>query len=270
MRRRAGGPAPRLAAGLGAVLLLAAMPAGGAAQGLGEAILERGDGTVRFTFAAREGVLFCDHGIRLHGGGWVSGEARRGQADGCAPGPVRVEVEVRHGRVADVTTLHARRRPTPGARDLGVVDPLQARDFLLGVARTGGEGRAAGEAVFPAVLADVPEGWRAVMELAGDTRVGGAARRSALFWLGQEAASAATEGLSAVAADEDEEQGVRDAAVFALSRRPAHEGVPVLMELARTARDARTRRSAFFWLSQSDDPRVVSFFRETLLGGRGG
>ncbi|HKJ01552.1 MAG TPA: HEAT repeat domain-containing protein, partial [Longimicrobiales bacterium] len=93
---------------------------------------------------------------------------------------------------------------------------------------------------------------------------------SALFWVGQEAAEAATDGLAEVALGDDEAQDVRDAAVFALSQRPSDEGVPVLMELARTAQETRTRRTAFFWLAQSDDPRVVPFFEEILLGRPGG
>jgi HEAT repeat protein len=95
-------------------------------------------------------------------------------------------------------------------------------------------------------------------------------RRTALFWLGLEAAAAATEGMAGVAEDEDEDQEVRAAAIFALSQRPAEEGVPILMELARTAREPATRKTAFFWLAQSRDRRVVPFFRDVLLGRRGG
>lgn len=258
------------AAGWLTLLVLAAAPGAAAAQGLRGAVLEGGDGTVRLSFSAREGVLFCDEGVRFHGGTWVAGEGRRWDDAGCAPGPVRVEVEVREGAVWRVATLHGRRGPTAGARELGTVDPRQAQEFLLAIARSRGIGSRGSDAVFPAILADVPEGWRPVMELATDTRAPAEARKSALFWMGQEAASSATRGLAAVAADEDEDQRVRDAAVFALSQRPPEEGVPVLMELARTAREARTRKSAFFWLSQSGDPRVPAFFRATILGGRGG
>ncbi len=72
--------------------------------------------------------------------------------------------------------------------------------------------------------------------------------------------------LADVARDEDEEQDIRDAAVFALSQRPSDEGVPVLMELARTANEAKTRTSAMFWLAQSEDGRVLAFFEEILVG----
>ena len=43
-------------------------------------------------------------------------------------------------------------------------------------------------------------------------------------------------------------------------------GVEPLMELARTAREAETRRAAMFWLAQSEDPRVLSIFEEIQLG----
>ncbi len=56
--------------------------------------------------------------------------------------------------------------------------------------------------------------------------------------------------------------------MFALSQRPTDEGVPILMDVARTATQAETRRSAMFWLAESEDPRVVAFFEEVLLGRR--
>ena len=46
------------------------------------------------------------------------------------------------------------------------------------------------------------------------------------------------------------------------------EGVPILMDVATTAEDANTRRSAMFWLAQAEDPRVLDFFEEVLLGRR--
>jgi HEAT repeat protein len=95
-------------------------------------------------------------------------------------------------------------------------------------------------------------------------------RRTALFWLGQEASEAATAGLADIAKDEDGDREIRATAIFALSQRPEEEGVPILMDLARTAREPDTRKTAFFWLAQSHDARVIPFFREVLLRGRGG
>jgi len=53
--------------------------------------------------------------------------------------------------------------------------------------------------------------------------------------------------------------------VFALSQLPKDEGVPKLIELARTNKNAEVRKQAFFWLGQSKDPRAVAFFEEVLL-----
>ena len=70
--------------------------------------------------------------------------------------------------------------------------------------------------------------------------------------------------LGAVA--DDEEQEVRDAAIFALSQRPENQAIGSLIEIARSAEQAESRQSAMFWLAQTDDERVVSFFEEILLG----
>ena len=157
------------------------------------------------------------------------------------------------------------------AVELGAVSAEQAVEFLLETARRGGRsGHGQEDALFPAVLADVEEIWRDLMAMAKDRTVDEDVRSSALFWVGQEATSVVTEGLAEVALDEDEDQGVRDAAVFALSQRSPEEGVPILMEVARTAREAETRSSAMFWLAQSEDERVYAFFEEILLGRGGG
>jgi HEAT repeat protein len=183
---------------------------------------------------------------------------------------VEVELTVAGGAVKRVKALHAGEAGQTPDLDLGVVDAAEAVAFLLATARRG-EGRGAADgAVFSVVLADVPDAWRGLLALAQDREVDKEARKSALFWVGQEAAASATRALADVASAEDEDQDVRDAAVFALSQREADESVPMLMEIAATARQARTRRSAFFWLAQIDDARVPAFFRDVLLRAPGG
>ena len=246
-------------------------PRPAAAQELAGRIEGGGDGTVRFAIPTRPGVEICDQGIRMgEQHMWWNSHGDWDYASNCHDGPVEVEATVRDGFVRRLEVVRRMRDRTEGARDLGIVDADQAVAFLGTVARGAASDRAARDAVFPMALADVDEVWRQLMELARDRAVPSEARKNALFWLGQEAATAATEGLSDVAMDEDEEQEVRDAAVFALSQRPKDEGLPVLMELARTAREGRTRRTAMFWLAQSDDPRVLPFFERILLGREGG
>ncbi|MDP2959409.1 MAG: HEAT repeat domain-containing protein [Longimicrobiales bacterium] len=220
------------------------------------------------SFAAREGVEICDEGIRLFGDR-TRWQGRAGLEGGCVRGPVEVELRIRGGEVDDVEMLDGSARRSPAARDLGRVEARDAVAFLLDAARRG-SGRGVDDAIFPVMLADVAEAWKDVLAVARDRAVAAPVRKSALFWLGQEAAAAATEGLAEVASDEDEEQEVREAAIFALSQRPSSEGVPILMELARTAREPGTRKAAFFWLAQSDDERVIAFFQEVLVGRRGG
>ena len=38
------------------------------------------------------------------------------------------------------------------------------------------------------------------------------------------------------------------------------------MEVARSREESDTRKSAMFWLAQSDDERVLDFFEQILLG----
>lgn len=248
-----------------AVLILAAAPVAAAGQDLAARITGGGDGTVRMRFAVRDGVEICEEGIRLFGDRitWRDG---RGAGERCAEGPAEIEIRVRDGSVARAKTLRLGEEPEAGARDLGLVDAQEALEALLALARRGA-GRGSDDLVFPAVLADVDGSWRRILALAEDRDAPREARKAGLFWVGQEAAHAATEGLARVARADDEDQDVRNAAIFALSQRAPEESLPVLMELARTADEAETRRTAFFWLAQVDDDRVTAFFRQVLLGG---
>jgi HEAT repeat protein len=58
---------------------------------------------------------------------------------------------------------------------------------------------------------------------------------------------------------------VRKRAVFALSQRPKEESVPALLRIAKAHRDPEMRRSAIFWLGQSNDPRALAQFEELLV-----
>lgn len=253
-----------------AVLAAGLVPAAAPGQELARRVAAVDDGTVRLTYPARPGVQICDEGIRLgeHNVLWHAG--RGDGAGNCRTGPVEVELHLRSGAVRGVELIRRKADRTGSALDLGSVPAGEAARFLLEVARRGGSaGRGEEDAVLPAVLADVQGLWRELLSLARDRTVEEDARTSALFWVSQEAADAVTEGLADVALDDDQNQEVREAAVFALSQRPNDEAVPILMEIARTARDGDTRRSAMFWLAQSEDERVFAFFEEVLLRGGG-
>jgi len=57
---------------------------------------------------------------------------------------------------------------------------------------------------------------------------------------------------------------VKKKAVFALSQLPRDEGVPLLIQVARSNRNPVVRKQAIFWLGQSNDPRALNFFEEVL------
>ena len=93
----------------------------------------------------------------------------------------------------------------------------------------------------------------------GTTRI----RERALFWIARRAESRAAATISA-AIERDPDVEVKKQAVFALSQLPRQEGVPLLINLARTSQNPAVRKQAYFWLGQSKDPRALAFFEEIL------
>jgi hypothetical protein len=243
-----------------AALALLLLPAAAGAQTLAQRAETLGDGTFRLSFAARIGV--CGNGghsitIMSHDDGdeWESD---------CTPGPVRVSLRVRGGRVAEAHTyVGGRWRPPDGrTTDLGQLPARQAAADLLALVE---QHRAdAEELVTAATLADSAVVWPALLRIARRTELPLETRRQAVFWLGQAAGEAATRGLDSLASDGGGELELRKQAVFALSQRPADEGVPLLIRIARSNPHAELRKTALFWLGQSEDPRAIALFEEIL------
>ncbi|MCH7991767.1 MAG: hypothetical protein IIC35_05065 [Gemmatimonadetes bacterium] len=246
--------------------VLGAAPIGVSGQ-LARQVAEVADGFVRFSYATRQDVEICDDGIRVaqRHVSWRSRSYDDGARD-CRVGFVEVELDVRRGLVRDVEIVRTPDDRHRGARDFGEVTPGQAVEFLLSLAYSGATDHGAKEAILPATLADVDDTWQELLDMARDRTLEQGVRTNTLFWLGQEAATAATQGLADVALDVDEGQEIRNSAIFALSQRAPRESVPILIEVARSGEQAGTRRTAMFWLAQSGDERVVAFFEEILLG----
>jgi HEAT repeat protein len=118
--------------------------------------------------------------------------------------------------------------------------------------------------VLPATLADSVIVWPALLRIARTERLPEDRRRAAVFWLSQAAGEAATRALDSIVVDPQGNQEVRKQAVFALSQRSGSGGVPALIRIARTHPDPELRRTALFWLGQSEDPRAVDLFEEIL------
>jgi len=263
------------------VLVWALVAAPAAAQRLGARLAAAPDGIVRLSFAARPGVCGDGHSvIALECAGGTCGRGRGGRTItvdrgfdrdeveyDCEPGPVRVSLTVRTGRVRSLRTYVGGRWVTPtsdaAVTDLGTVASRDVVDFLLGLA-TQEDARGGEEAILPLTLADSVTVWPLLLKLARDDRAPRRTRRQAVFWLGQAAGDAATRGLADLVDEEDVDRDVKEQAVFALSQQPHDAGVPALIRIARTHPEPGVRRKALFWLGQSGDPRALALFEELL------
>ena len=257
-----------------AALVLGARPSDGQ---IAEAARAVGDGSLTVSYPVRPGTRVCggtDRGFSVAGGAWVSRDNEEGTGErACREGWALLEITLAGGLPNDVTLLAPGRSPAPGSREVGRVASEVAVRWLFdhvvrahpSLAREAVEG-----ALVAAVIADSVVVWPDLLEIARDRDAPSRTRKSAIFWLGQEAADVVTEALVATAGDDSEAAEIREAAVFAISRGEPGESASALMTLAREAPAADTRRSALFWLAQSDDPRVPAFFGEILRAGPGG
>ena len=154
--------------------------------------------------------------------------------------PVRVALRVRDHRVYSIRTyVGGEWLPDRWSTDLGV--PLM-----------------------PSVLADSVTIWPSLLKLARTPSVSRDTRTKAVFWLSQAAGDAAGAALDSIAHDGRGDREIRKQAIFALSQRSNDEGVPALIRIARANPDPELRKTALFWLGQSEDPRALDLFEEIL------
>ncbi|MDF3052293.1 MAG: lyase domain protein repeat-containing protein [Geminicoccaceae bacterium] len=226
------------------------------AQTLSQRLHAAADGTIRLSFAARPGVCADDaDGIK------VGHQSDEWQQD-CQPRLVRVALSLRDHRVHSVRTyVGGRWLPQDSVVDLGTVGAREAAEYFLGLAEQTGVG---GDLLLPAVLADSVTIWPSLVRIARNERLSTKARGRAVFWLGQAAGEAAGQALDSIAGDDRGDRDVRKQAIFALSQRDRNESVPALIRIARTNTDPVLRKTALFWLGQSEDPRAISLFEEIL------
>ena len=184
----------------------------------------------------------------------------------CIFGPVQVRLTLEDGDVGRVETWVGSIR-SRNARDLGEVSAPDAARYLMTIASRGAASASA-KAIFPAVLADSATVWPALFPIARDTDTRSrGTRQDAMFWLSR-FASGAVSGRPNSPFMEDEEESddddLKKHAVFVLSQLPRDEGIPQLLEVARSNRSWRVRSQAMFWLGQSGDPRAIELFESVL------
>jgi len=241
------------------LLLLLGLPRCLSGQSLAQRIGAADEGTVRLSFPARAGI--CGDGAN---GISMRQDSEEWQPD-CGPRLVRVALRLRDHRVHSMRTyVGGRWLPDRWSTDLGLVRPQEAADYFIGLAERTGATTVAGDPLLPSALADSVTIWPSLLRLARTPRVPEETRTRAVFWLSQAAGAAAGKALDSIAQDDRGDREVRKQAIFALSQRSHDEGVPALIRIARASPDPELRKTALFWLGQSEDPRALDLFEEIL------
>ena len=184
---------PRLSTLFTVALIGACTTPAHTAENLAARVAAAPDGTVAFSFPARAGV--CGDGATFimeivgpnqqniyTANGVTVGSSNFGRD--CAEGPVRVVLQVRNGKVADINPYVG--SPVQSARtDLGTVSVAEAADYLVALG-----GQSADFASDAFMAASLGEGSRISVPLvkyAGDRRTGTGVRESAVKWIGRTA-----------------------------------------------------------------------------------
>jgi hypothetical protein len=219
------------------------------------------DGSVRFSYEAREGVCGDGRHISVH----EDGDDDEDHDDWrCHEGPIWVEIEKSGSRIVDFDMWVGRTRDSRDAprTDLGPVGTGEAADYLLALARRI-DGDHGDEAIGAASLAAEVVIWPELLEMARDQSLGTDTREGAVFWLAQLAGEEATEGLEEIVRSDGDAE-VKEAALFGLSQLPNGAGFDALMQVAREGDDPELVQASIFWLGQTGDPRAITLFEEIL------
>ena len=231
--------------------LVAAAPL--AAQSLADRIAAT-EGEVRLSYGTKPGV--CGDGRETVN---IENYRYSDTREWCQPGPARMRLTVRSGRVVDADlAVGGPWQETGAALDLGHVAAPLAAEALLALAADARE--AGDELVMGAVVADSATVWPTLLELARTPSVTEDTRDNATLWLGFAAGDAL--GPDDKANDDD----VRESVIFALSQRPRSEAVPALTRVVEGDHPVHLKKSALFWLGQTDRERAVAVYEEILRG----
>lgn len=251
-------------------LLAAAQPAAVAAQE-GDPVARLAavrDGEVRFSYATVPEV--CGDGDDRIGwgnssfGSFNSADGWHNWQDRCVPGPARVTLRRRSGETVTVRVTVGQPAPALGdATDWGRLSTANATRVLMHVAETS-SGRPAQRAMLAAAIADSAVIWPRLLSIARNDDRPRSARNEARFWLSRIAAEHAIGPKVEPSVGKKEDP--RHHAVFALSQQPRGSGIPDLITIAKTHRDAEIRRRALFWLGQEGDERALALFQALLEG----
>lgn len=88
-------------------------------------------------------------------------------------------------------------------------------------------------------------------------------RGQAIFWMGQIGGRKEAEQITE-ALENDPETDVKKRAVFALAQMKNGDGVPLLINVAKTNKNPVVRKEAIRWLGMTNDPRALDFLEQIL------
>ena len=233
------------------------------AQSIASRVASMRDGKVRMSFSSRDDMCGWVNGIstrsswdRRNNSTHWSNEYSEDVAydDECSPGPARVVLTLRGGKVAQIRTyLGGRWRQSGDARDLGMLPVREAVDYLLGLANSDG-GKASEQAIFPVTLADSVDVAARLASIGENESKSEDLRGQAIFWLGQTRSDKTFDhlrGLFTRIRNED----VKDKVIFAMSQQRTDESEDWLINLASNSSEPlEIRKKALFWAGQSSAP----------------
>ncbi len=240
-------------------LAAGALAVGGplAAQTIAQRVGQVGDGRVRMSFAARDGVCGWGDGNRVIS---RSSNSADWESD-CDAGPVRVVLHKADGGLVDLDSyIGGRWRTRPNVTDLGDVPAREAAEYLLGLAEDYDDD-VGKDAIFAAAMADSVTVWPDLARIAQDDSRPLELRKQAVFWIGQNADNGAVDVLEDIL-DSSPEHEMRERAIFALSHHDSDRSTRVLRDFATSAHESqRLRERAVFWLGQGGDEDAAEFLR---------
>ena len=237
------------------------------AQSLANRIASASDRSVQFSYPVRAGVCGDGRTYISTGSGNFYGSFSTNGADQCLAGPVRVVADLADRNVIALRTYVGGPGPAleGGVTNLGTVTSAEAADFLIGVAAKA-DGRVGRDAIFAALLGENVDLTPRLLDIGRDQNRPLETRRAALSGLVRSDSRQLDKigsALVQIATNESDVQGVRTAALSALSRLDHGAGIQPLVQLASSNLTSWVGREAMTVLARSGDPRARQFLRST-------
>jgi HEAT repeat protein len=236
-------------------------------QSLANRISSASDRSVQFNYPVRPGVCGDGRTYISTGSGNFYGSFSGNGAEQCLAGPVRVVADLADRSVIALRTYVGGPGPAveSGVTNLGAVTSTEAADFLIGVAARA-DGRVGRDAIFAALLGENVDLTSRLLDIGRDQSRPLETRRAALSGLVRSDSRQLDRigsALVQIATNESDVQGVRTAALSALSRLDHGAGIQPLVQLASSNLTSWVGREAMTVLARSGDPRARQFLRST-------